>query len=389
MRILHVISVFYPAYEYGGPGLGCYEICKRLLKEGHYVEVWTTDALNKTQRVEKEQDVIDGINVKYFRNLSNFLSWRRIFIPTLLSQYAWKHLDSFDVVHLHETRNFLVSKVSRICIKKKIPYCITGHGGVEIIVSRKLLKKIFDIFMGNRILQKAKKCHASTLHEKEQFMRLKVAEEKILVIPIPPSEIIDEISFKDNVYERYSISPMAKIILYLGRLNYKKGLDILLRAFSIVAKQNLDAHLVLAGPDDGILNEILSVISKNSLQKRISIIGPVFGRKKYSIMNNAYMFALTSRDEGLPLTVLEAASLGLPVVCTRETRVPEITEYQAGIETSQEPSEIADAMLLLLSNENLRNEYSRNAKVMIKEKFTWDKVIKRFEAIYRECISKK
>ena len=74
MKILQVIPCFAPAWDYGGPLRVCYELSKELVQRGHEVTVYTTDAFNSKNRITKSEEVIDGIRVRRFKNLSNSLA---------------------------------------------------------------------------------------------------------------------------------------------------------------------------------------------------------------------------------------------------------------------------------------------------------------------------
>ena len=76
MNILQVIPYFVPAWDYGGPVQVAYRVSREMIKRGHEVTVYTTDTLKANSRIEKTEEVIDGIKVKRFSNLSNFLAYR-------------------------------------------------------------------------------------------------------------------------------------------------------------------------------------------------------------------------------------------------------------------------------------------------------------------------
>src|SRR5437879_1231201 len=100
MRILHVTPSFYPAWAYGGIPRGAYEVCRALVQSGSEVEVWTTDAFDATHRVTEPTGVIDGIQVRYFRNLSNSLAYhRQLYLPLGLRAHAAAHTREFDLIH--------------------------------------------------------------------------------------------------------------------------------------------------------------------------------------------------------------------------------------------------------------------------------------------------
>ena len=101
MRILHVTPSFYPAWAYGGVTRCAYELCRSLVRRGEAVSVWTTDVLDVKDRTKEITATVDGIEVRYFRNLSNRLAYhQQLYLPRGLSAHARRHIRDFDLVHL-------------------------------------------------------------------------------------------------------------------------------------------------------------------------------------------------------------------------------------------------------------------------------------------------
>lgn len=103
MRIAYVVPYFHPAH-YGGTPKAAYDWALGLVHRGHEVTVFTTDA-DWPKRI-RHPAVKDGIQIRTYRNLSNWLAYRcRMFLP--LGLFLFGSLDGFDIVHIHEYRNFL------------------------------------------------------------------------------------------------------------------------------------------------------------------------------------------------------------------------------------------------------------------------------------------
>src|SRR5207249_2915920 len=87
-------------------------------------------------------------------------------------------------------------------------------------------------------------------------------------------------------------------ILFLSRLHLQKGLDYLAEGFALLAKQNPDVRLVIAGPDFGARTEIHDQVRRLGVEERVHFIGPIYGKEKLELLTGATCFALTSRQEG-------------------------------------------------------------------------------------------
>ena len=109
MRILQVISSFPPAFAYGGPAIGAYNVSKELVKRGHEVTVYTTDVQDKNSRYKFEKNPIwlDGIEVYHFKNISNSLASNfHISCAPGMALELKKSAKKFDIIHCHEYRSF-------------------------------------------------------------------------------------------------------------------------------------------------------------------------------------------------------------------------------------------------------------------------------------------
>jgi len=395
MKILQVISYFYPAWAYGGVVKVAYEISKQLVDKGHKVTVWTTDVYDKKRRLDVDKD--DAVNIKgirtyYFRNISNILAanYNFFFAPKILS-IAKREVSKFDVIHLHEYyafQNIIVCHYARRC---NVPYLLSVHGSFSPACRRQksVAKKIFTYLFGKYILRNVSRAIALTKEEKRQFVIMGIPENKIKIIPkgiylsefknLPPRGVFRK---------RYSIPQNAKVILFLGRIHKIKGLDLLIKAFYKLTKEMNNIKLVIVGPDGGYLSNLNRLIRTLRLKEKVLLTGGIYQKEKLSAYVGADVFVLSSYSEVFPITVLEACAVGTPVVITDKCNASEVEDYQAGFVVKCDEKEIKEALYKILSNKNLRKKLGENGKRMIKEKFTWDKIIGQVEDVYEE-VSKK
>ncbi len=187
MRILQVIPYFPPAYFFGGPVRGTYLTSKELVKKGHEVTVYTTDAINLTTRLnETSPKIVDGINVHYFPNITmKHIKWLKFFVTPEMITETRNNIKKFDIIHLREYTTFQNIVIHHYAVKNNIPYILQAHGSILYYVGDKQkLKQIFDIFFGDKILHDASKAIVLNQIEAEQHMQRGMSKEKI--------EIIDE-----------------------------------------------------------------------------------------------------------------------------------------------------------------------------------------------------
>jgi glycosyltransferase involved in cell wall biosynthesis len=216
MNILQVSPSFYPCFDFGGVVRVVYEISKELESKGHNVTVYTTDGCTKRLKVEKNVLVqLDGIEVYYFRNLSNKLKTKlKIGTPYYLFRIIRKDIKNFDIIHIHEHRTILAVIVHYYAKKNNIPYIVQSHGSVMPYYQKTWFKKLFDKLWGKKILTDASKLIALTETESKQYEVMGGDGEKIEIIPNGIIyDVYENLPKKGEFRKKYNIKNDEKIIL--------------------------------------------------------------------------------------------------------------------------------------------------------------------------------
>ena len=334
MKILQISNSFKPAWEAGGTTRVVYEISCALSNKGHSVTVYTTDRGQKRVNVQKNRPVpLDNLIVYYFSNISNYLAMKlNIVTPYYLLFIARKELKNFDIIHIHEHRTFFAIVIHYYANKYNIPYIVQAHGSVMPFYQKTWFKKLFDKLWGNDILNNASNIIAITGKESEQYMVMGVPEQKITIIPngINLSEF-QNLPEKGKFREKYSIRSDEKVILYLGRINKIKGLEMLMEAFYDVSNHLKKVKLVIAGPDDGFLGYLKEMSIDLRLGSKVIFVGPLYGENKLEAYIDSDIYILPSLYEIFGITLLESILCGTPVICTKECGISDIIDGEAGI----------------------------------------------------------
>ena len=181
----------------------------------------------------------------------------------------------------------------------------------------------------------------------------------------------------------YKESRAGKRVLFLGRLGRRKGVYDLLEAFTLVLWQFPDAELICAG--DGEVKEVRDLLRQQGLEDHVTLPGWVGDELKAELLAAASVYVLPSYAEGLPMSILEAMSAGLPVVATPVGGIPEaITDGKEGcLVPVGDVQQLADALCRLLGDDALRESMGSQARITFSERFHLDVVIPQLEAIYR------
>jgi glycosyltransferase involved in cell wall biosynthesis len=391
MKILHVIPYFVPAFDFGGPLTVTYNSAKMLVKRGHEVTVYTTDTFGSRGRIAKKEEIIDGIRVKRFRNLSNSLAYRHniYFSPDMVFKIK-EDLDKFDIIHLHEYRTMQNIVVHHYANKYGIPYILQAHGSLPRIMAKQRLKIVYDKFFGQGLLTDASRLIALTQTEAEQYKSMGVREEKIEIIPngIDLSEY-DNLPSSGIFRKKWNISNDQKIILFLARIHKIKGPDLLAKAFALISKNDNKLKLVFTGPDGGYLSFLKKLIKELGVEEKVLFTGPLYGRDKLEAYVDADVYVLPSVYEAFSNSVVEACGCGTPIIVTDRCGIANIIDGQVGLVVPYDEDALGKAILNILSDINKKREYDVNGKLLVREKLNWGKIAEQIETMYINYLSSK
>jgi glycosyltransferase involved in cell wall biosynthesis len=388
MKIMQVIPYFYPAWSYGGPPRSVYGLCKELVKRGHEVTVFTTDALDVHNRIKEKQETADGIEIRRFRNLNNYIAYRhRIFLSPGMIKAMRENLKSCDIVHLNEFRTLQNLLAHHYAMKYEVPYIVQPRGSVVNILAKQRLKSLFDAMGGRKLIKDAARMIALAPLESPQFMSYGVEEEKIDIVPngIDLAEYQD-LPAKGIFRQKHGLEASHRVILFLGRVHKSKGIDLLINAFSGLTRDYDDARLVIAGPDDGYLPAMHRLVGELELGKKVVFTGPLYGEQKLAAYVDADVYALTSLYESFGISVFEALACGTPAVVTDRCGIANIVKDKGGLAAPYEAESIRDALRQMLGDDKKRQQYGKDGQALVRGKYGWDSIAEQMEKTYFEVI---
>lgn len=386
MRILQIVPYYAPAWGYGGPPRVMFNLAKGLTARGHKVTVYTTDAYEKAHRIQVTKDVINSVEVWYFRNLSNWLAYKKKVIPLRFPVYLKKHIHEFDIVHLAGTRTYLSIFTYLYSKKNHTPLIFSAYGSLPR--RKEGIKTIYDFFFVKPMIEDASLLFAQTEHEIGEYLKFTQERKKIFLIPLPIDlSDFSELPARGLFRERYRIAKEDKILLFLGRIHFLKGIHLLIDVMKILSKQDDRVKLVLAGRDDGYLHEIQNRIKRYHLEKKVIFVGPLYGGDKLMAYVDADLFIhMPIAYEETPTAALEACACYTPAIVTKEASIPWLEDYKAGSYISHDKLKASEIVMSLLENETKLRRYSNNARRLIEEKFELHKVAKEVEGNFLEVL---
>jgi glycosyltransferase involved in cell wall biosynthesis len=385
MKILCVTPSYYPAFKFGGPIYSVHYLNKALSKKGIDINVYTTNVGLENVFLNKEI-IIDGVKVNYFE----FTKFFEFFNPSgwqfslPLKNALKNNIKKFDLIYIVSTWNFPVFISSYFSEKYKKPYIISPRGHLYFdVLKKKFWKKLpyYYIFL-KRYLNRAF-IHYTTYDEAlncHSFLKLK---SKYFVVPngieLNEFQKIKKLENKDK-----------KIILFLGRINWKKGLDILISAYAKILKERNDLHLLIVGNDeDGYIERVKRWIKNYGIIKDVTFTGILTGEEKLKVYSKSDIFVLPSYSENFGMSVIEAMACGIPVIISEKVGLSnEIRKNKAGLVVETNEESLYKGIKTLLDNENLRKECVENANKLV-ENYDINKVAEKMIEIYEKIVKYK
>jgi glycosyltransferase involved in cell wall biosynthesis len=191
---------------------------------------------------------------------------------------------------------------------------------------------------------------------------------------------------KGEFRRKYGLDDNERVILYLGRIHKIKGLDLLARAFADLSKSLNDIKLVIVGPDGGYLPSLKKLVGELKIRNKVLFTGALYGQDKLEAYTDADIYVLPSFYETFPNTVLEACACGTPVVLTDRCGIADVINGRAGLVVSYDAGQLQQALLHILGDDELRRKFGEKGKLLVREKFNWEKIAEQVESVYLSCL---
>jgi len=370
MRVLHVIPSVGSAR--GGPSFVIRTMAQFQSAQGLEVHVASTDDNGPEERIVPQSIPYsqDGVTYWLFPRQTRFyqFSWP-------LTAWLKAHILEFDVVHIHAMFSYSSIAAASCCWRAGVPYIVRPLGTLSkwgMRNRRPWLKQLSFALIEKRILKHAALVHYTSEQEAAEAQFL-ISGEPSLIVPNP----VDLAPKRSAGGLRAAYPQLAgrTIVLFLSRLDQKKGLDLLLPAFAKARVSNPQAALVIAGDGDpefvrGLHEQACTL----GIEHEVIWAGFLRGDAKSNALADADIFALPSYSENFGVAVVEAMGAGIPVVVTDQVGIHQaVREENAGFVAGCSVSEVESALSRLLNDPQLRSEMGRNGALLAR-RFTPENV---------------
>ena len=380
MKILHVVPTYLPALRYGGPMFAVHGLCRALVEFGHEVHVCTTsiDGPGDLDVPTGTPIELDGVSVWYFRadrvRLLAMSSAMRTWIGAQIAQ--------FDLLHTHSVFLWPPWYAARSARKRGAAYVMAPRGMLvpEMIARRnRLAKTLWLRLLEWRNLVGADAIHFTSELERSDAERLGLPLRRAVVIPNgidPEARVALTNSAPGPELEPY--------LLYLGRLNWKKGLDRLLRAMSLAPA----LRAVIAGSDEEGCRASLERLAREcGVASRVRFLDPVYGAAKWRLLRGARALVLPSQSENFGNAVLEAMAAARAVVVSPNVGLAAaVCDSNCGMVVESEPSVLAAALEQLWRDAPLCRQMGERGRALVERDYAWKAVAGQVERMYRSIL---
>lgn len=388
IRVLHVISTLAPAA--GGPTEVLKGLAPAQAEAGLQITICTTDADNPAAR---------RLPADYFRSLYADPVALHVFPATHssllfsppMARWLRRNIRMYDIVHVHGLYRFPPTYAAYQARRHAVPYIVRPHGALDPFLygksSRSVwLKRLYERLFDLPNLRGAGAIHYTTAEERERATFLGLEASSFVVPNGLDWKRYAALPRRGAMRTRWGLGE-APMLLFLGRLHFKKGLDLLIPAFATLRRSVPEARLVIAGPDSSDYGKTVRTwVRERGLDEAVHFVGELRGSDVVQAYIDADLFVLPSYTENFGVAVAEAMACALPVVISDQVNIhAEVGAAGAGIVTPCDAKALGDALSTALGDCNYRQRMGRAGRRLVEERYTWplvaDALAKEYEGV--------
>ena len=379
MNVCFVSPEYFPIS--GGTGAYVYYLSRQLQKSGHNVHIITRHKMNSTE-------IVDGVNITYIKCEGNPLTKYWSFARSTFKKLEELNKKfAFDIIHanLPLVPNFAIPKESANALVSTVHSTWKGeaeaikHEGLRKLNTNEKFMLEFNSLLRSsekKLMKRSDALIAVSMYTKKELTEFyDIDEEKIHII----YNGVDVQKFKPNkdragLRRELGLEEKQKIILFVGRLYQRKGLDTLFQSISKVVQNFKDAKFVISGEGFRQNKEkLLKLAEKLKIENSVLFVGYFPDEKLPDLYAASDIFVLPALYENFPFAILEAQATGLPVISTKVGGIPElVTNNKNGLLVEPANSEqLTEEIMILLKNPKFAEELGKRARQLIEEKFAW------------------
>lgn len=395
LKVLQIVPSI--SLVYGGPSQMVRGLSEALAQQDRIAQVTiiTTDANGDIDEAPLDVPLgqpvrQDGYEIIYFR-CSPFRRYK--FSLDLLS-WLWQNADSYDIAHIHALFSPVSTSAATVCRWKNLPYLMRPLGTLDPadLQKKQQIKQLYAALLEKPNLAGAAAIHFTSKQESEVSERFGVSTPDVVIpLGVTPPKLPDRAAAQTAIRQQFNIPSERPIILFMSRIDPKKGFDLLLPALAQLYEQKQPFHFLLCGAnpqDRAYETNIRTAIASSDWSTQATLSGFVSGELKAQILSAADVFVLPSYYENFGIAVAEAMVAGIPVVISDQVHIwPAIQESEAGWVVPMQIGAIAQALKTALADATERTKRGENARRCAIANYSWRAIAQQIAQTYENILT--
>jgi len=377
LKILQISASYKPAVIYGGPIMSVAMLCEQLANGGCDIMVYTTTAngSNELSVSPNEAVNIDGVAVIYFKRITKDHTH---FSPALLKS-VWENVKNYDVVHIQAWWNLVSVLSCLIAVWRRVPVVISARGTLSPYSfqnKNKGIKKIIHHLL-TKPLFKRSHCHVTTEREKEAMLSL-----------VHPKSIFNIANLVKLPLANYATGnkggPVFKLI-FLSRIEEKKGLDILINALPYLT---FPFTLTIAGDgNSNYVDRLKELVKSNGNEQTVNWMG-FQNENKFELLKGHDLLVLPSYDENFGNVVIESLSQGTAVLLSEFVGLSAyVIQKKLGWQCEPDSRSLANQLNLISDKQAELTRIRTTAPSIIESDFDKSNLLKQYINMYTNIMN--
>lgn len=377
MRVLHVVTLHTPTNDFGGPTRVALNLSKGLRGRGVDARIATLGD-KFTGPLPSEVEGVPSF-VHQARHVLPAFEVSGITSPGLLGR-ARRMVKGADVVHVHLMRDLITLPFALIALETGTPLVVQTHGMID--PTEKLFAKAVDVLGMKRVLRRA-----------DAILHLTAMERDGVQAVVPATPLATFRRLVNGVQPQPPRPPRGDrppTVLYCARVQQRKRPEDFVRAMPTVLARHPDVRFVLAGPDTGgLTGPMRELAAELGVAHALECPGPLGHAEVLTRLREADVYVLPSVVEPFAVSVLEAMSVGVPVVVARTGGLsPDVAAAGAGRVVDSQPDAdngpLVGRAVLELLDPAANEQASRAARRLVHDRFSIDAVVDTLLGVYGE-----
>jgi glycosyltransferase involved in cell wall biosynthesis len=397
LKILQIVPSI--SLVYGGPSQmvqGLSAALSGLGEQVGQVTILTTDSNGDVDEAPLQVPLgipvaQDGYEIIHFR-CSPF---RRYKFSTELLSWLWANAHRYDIAHIHALFSPVSTAAATVCRWRQLPYLMRPLGTLDPadLQKKKQIKQLYARLLERPNLAGAAAIHFTSEQEAQVSERFGVNTPDVVIpLGVALPQLPERATAQAAIRAQFKIPAERPIVLFMSRIDPKKGFDLLLPALTKLHEQNRPFHFLLCGAnpqDRAYETSIRDQIESSAWASWATLSGFISGELKAQILSAADVFVLPSYYENFGIAVAEAMAAGLPVVISDQVHIwPAIKAAQAGWVVPCEVAALSQVLDEALADAEGRSQRGKKAQRCAQANYSWQAIAQRMTQTYQQLLTK-